>query len=1115
MESFLYDYCEVGNNCTVDGATVIKGYELNDHMWKNANYSDYYIMYHANLGSTNPTESSNTYTATAVVSGTGDIDPSTGASRIVSDSSMVSFGANGYISGSKTGTCAYGSETSGDMVTCSANNDGDIDINYVISIADNGESLNKVKIEDLITDNQVLQGNIIVKRYGSQVDTISTVCANSSDTNCINPAAIDATYSKNDVRLFVYDFGNNNYSGPVTLEYTLRVAKDATLGSTDINNKVNLTIDQTQYNDIWHSRTHYDFDVQDYIKKEAYAQASQGVITWTVRVYGPITEGQSFNNVLVQDTPSYEVSKYPLGSIDTVFTSATRIAADGTRTTLTSSDYTLGNNLDITIQTIGYNEEVDIVYTSTADNTFKEAYAGQGVQVGNEAKVDKDSSWASATILTPTADVVEKTVEESDKPGYWHDNGSSYEWNNPTRSQSGYKWTVAINANKGSVDDDYEPYFTDTIPAGLYLTDEYWKTPSTTPSYTGDPATDIGQANFNTYIQVYRVVENSWSSSVDIPVTVTNGVIAPVNLASYFNDSNCTVGAASPTTSCAGINGTAYYISYYTSIANEIHDDYLNSKTFANYAYLEKSLGNDSYQQRASDSAEIVYKTNTAIQKDDSTSETLDDTNTILYVITVNKDGFAFNNDGTPYASEADRQKLTVTDTLQPGLGLVTDNLVANSTNYTTPIVCTDNSNVEKNDCSFGYDSETRTITVLVPDGVLRKIQFKAFLTEPEYGVSRDFYNKANLVTKKISFSDDVSKRHIATKPSGWVSSDGVISLEKVDGSTLAPIANALFNVEDVEYEETSAGSGSYTTTGNETHVCVTLANNETQCDLETGSDGTVTFENLNGFETSPATNLGNLYYWVEKYVPSPYIADEHNKHYFMVYNEGANYTETAANKALAESVANSIIANSNGDITSIVVLKSTYRWVVTNTEQQVADLEIQKLVKGNYADPTDRFTIDITAKNSDDTDINGNFRVEYYNVNDPTTTTLTGSVTFTNSSTSVTLAHNEGVRIVGLYIGGDYTVEEQSTDYETTYGCQEIDGSGTAYGTLNCSTLQDKVSGTIREGTQIATITNTSEDSSVLGNFTNKSALLGIFTAAGMAMAGFAVMITLKLRRG
>ena len=1104
MESFLYDYCEVGQNCS----SIITGYNLNNNMQKNANYSDYYIMYHANLGNTNPTTSSDSYTATATISGTGE-------NGVVSDTDVVSFGANGYVSGSKRGECVSGSEESNGVTTCSADLDGNVDIRYTITVGSAGESLNKVIVEDVLTDNQVLTpASITIKSGDTTIGTISTTCAAQGDNNCINPEAIDSQYSKNDVKLFSYAFADG-VTGPITFNYTVRVATDATIGSSDINNKVNLTIDETRYNNIWHSQTHYDFDVQEYVHKEAFVQASSGIITWTIRVYGPVTEGQSFDNVLVRDVPSYETSNYPLGSIDTSFTSAVHIDAGGNKTTLPTSAYSV-NGLEVTINTIGYGEEVDLIFTSVADATFKENYAGRSVQVQNHAYLDKGNSWATGTILTPTAETIEKTVEASNTPGYWHDNGSGYDWNNPTRNQSGYYWTAIINANKGAVDSDYEPYFTDDIPAGLYITKEGWSAPSTAPNYTGDSATDISQANFDPVITVYRVVGDSWQQAVTVPVTVVNGKVQPINLAALFNDASCELGTSTPSTSCAGVNNTSYHISYYTSIANEIHDDYLSAKTFTNNAYVLKDNGDGTFEYTAHDDATITYKTESAIQKNDSSNTTLDDTNTILYVVTINSEGYAFNNEGVPYADEASRKKLTFTDTLESDLGFVTDELVANGKTYSSAIVCTDNSNNETNDCSFSYDSETRTITGQVPDGVLRKIQFKAFLTEPNYGVSHDFYNKANLVTDRITFSDDVSKSHIATKPSGWVSSDGLISLLKVDGDSFEPIQDAVFNIEDVAYEEVSTGN--YAPTGSTEQVCEDLGNDETNCDFHTDIDGLVEFENLNGFKISnqsgtPVTNMGSLYYWIEKYVPSPYIADETNKHYFMVFNEGSNYTETAANKQLAESVANSIIANSNGEITSIAVLKSSYRWLVTNTEQRVADLEVRKLIKGNNADPDQDFQVTVTATNSDQSDINGNFRVEYYNVSDPTTTTLTGTVSFVDGEAEIELAHNEGVRIVGLYIGGSYSVKESENDYDTSYACQEYDASGNARAAADCVATTESVAGTIQEGTQIATITNTSE-AEVYGKFGNKPAMLGIMTTAGMAMTGFAVMVILKLRR-
>ena len=84
MEDFLYDYCEVGSH-DCSGADIF-GYTLNNSMSiNNANGSDYYIQFEADLGSTNPVGAGKTY-------GMGSTVTSDVASREVY--SAVNFSVN-------------------------------------------------------------------------------------------------------------------------------------------------------------------------------------------------------------------------------------------------------------------------------------------------------------------------------------------------------------------------------------------------------------------------------------------------------------------------------------------------------------------------------------------------------------------------------------------------------------------------------------------------------------------------------------------------------------------------------------------------------------------------------------------------------------------------------------------------------------------------------------------------------------------------------------------------------------------------------------------------------------------------------------------------------------
>lgn len=1100
----LLDYCEAdASNCVVDGVKVISGYNINPES-DTGNYYKYQLLYYGLIEGNPTTTSGQTYRSDVEISGHGE------NSTLYSDTDYVEFtSVTDPVVASKTSTL--------DETTNPAT------IHYVITLGDANTNMSGIKIEDYITDNQVLVGSTltIVSNSGT-TDTISN----------INSAAIDTSYSNNTIKFFDYTFPTNSNDGPYTIEYDV-ILPNYDLGPSDVKNRVDMVVNSTSYQDIAHTTENHNFEVpQTYVTKEVKSvDSTNGVIEWLVKIYGPdeATDGVDINSDGVNEFTNIVVNDYTwhIGNIPTTYNSATVTTTwPNSSVTTTNLDATGDPNMNIALTVdadgstvrldkVSYGQVVNLTYYTRASEEYKEEYKDQSVEITNFAEVQIDNRTetanAKAIILQPTADIAVKSVAENSVPYYY-----PHTVNNVTDYQSsnrqGFYWTVTFNTDaKGANSVDYEPYFTDTLPAGLFVANEVNN--SNWPVYnTGDTDTEITQANFIAYVDVERRVLNQWSSTnslrQNVPITVTRNqdgtvTIEPINLAALYNDASCDLSAqVVPTETCAGINSTQYKVTYRTTIANSVWDDYAHEHVFTNLAKLQQyDSTNDEYITRAYATANATYKTDTAIEKVDASATDLSTDNLIEYNIRVNKEAANLNGGNVITITDVVNNNMVFYNHDFFGAGTANENDANNA-----PIVCMDGyTDTILSSCNFSYNSENSTITVTVPDNTFVIIKYHTRVANPIPASTQTFENTATIVNDfGVTFTDDVSKAHIIDANQAWIATNGSLQLLKVDSQdTTQTIGGVSFRVTQLGYDiATGLLDGTSSTHGGDGTTYVTSSANgiASVSDLVgTSIEGVVTF-------------YGNLYYWEELSAPSPYIpASTTRRHYFMLYDVANG--QTLANRDAAMQMAVNIEgASSSDDINSgdILVVPGGYQWIVTNVAQETTTLNVEKQVSGNKADPTKEFTITISATNSRGDAVVGQMAAYSYDLDNPSAlTVISDGVTFTNGEATITLAHNQGIKIDGLYVGGTYEVTEDDYSaaadggYTTTYTC---DDNGAENG------CEDNNSGNVLSTGQTISIMNAS-------NFTptgvsNKKSLSAIFFAvAGSCVAAFGVIILIKVR--
>lgn len=1106
MEGFLYDYCELGGNCTAAG---INGYILNDTMSaNNANGSDYYIQYKADLGQTNPAGNGKTYSATATV---------TGNNGALTASSTVKY-SDGIV-GSKKGTCANGSTVENYVTTCNADDDGNIYIDYVVTVGDSDTDLSNTTIIDRITDNQIIVSDITLAGSGNTTTiALSNVCASSNTgTDCIDPAAIDSNYSTNSQRLFEHAFSSGD-TGPWTISYRVKIATDANISGDRVDNIIDLKIGQSTYNNVWQTSTHYDFvQAMSIEKTKDFTRETDGYVHWTIRVYGPAT-GSALTNVEVKDIFWYDANQYSTGKINISVDTATVTVNNATTSTDNySTAFDGSGNLVITIPTLGVGEVYSFGIVTAADEEFKAAYPGQAVTLTNRAcRVDDNrcSEEVKATILSPNAEEMTKSAQPVGDVFYWQMDEANNKYVYSTRK--GFTWSVTINPNAGVVTDagrgDYAPYFSDIIPQGLYLTYHYNQGPMPEPTCqtTGacDASVDIDQSKFYTVINVRRIIPSAsvgqYTDVNNVQVTVnSDGRTEPINLASLFNDESCVISDIKvPSATCAGINNATYIVTYATTIADQIYNDVSTEHTFANQAKLYERIDENTLSERDNAVASVTYRNDTIISKGDATAENLDSANKISYVIAVNEMGYAYYNNGESYEEGVTRPMLTVTDH------------ISEDVNLSGSITCLDGNDLAVSDCEFHYDSETRILTAYIPDGYARRIRYDVVVANPIPGNRSDYTNTAVLRVNEASYESTVTKAHVVNSDAGYIIGNGVMSIKKVNADNFNEIVPGVtFKLVQVDYD----AQGNL---GAETPI--DLNGSAEGTDGVTDDSGIIRFENLCGYSTStpasPCLNGGQLYYWQEVSAPAPYIPlNGAAKHYFVLYDEALLADDTKANRAVAQRAADIISENGNNTGIEVEVLKSNYEWIVSNTKQIETTLAIEKKITGNTARVEDEFTIQIKATDLAGKPLNGSLTSYVYLQSDREDIEITEPVVFTDGVATIKMDHGRGILIDGLYVGGRYEITElNNTDYTVSYTCTDLDQDGGCDSdTANTGTFVKDISTgrypTVAEAGQTVVLNNNS--STEITGISDKKPSLAIAIVFGSTVSVLGIVIARRFR--
>jgi len=1087
---YYFKNCFTNGGCMLDDEMVFEKYEILPS-GDTSNYH-YEVSYHANLtGST-----TETYGSTATLA---SANMESGAFEASQTTEFVGYAS--LITATKSGNYR---EESGV---------GKIDYSVVVS-DDDSSALEGYKFEDYISDNQLLEGDIVIKDAdGNTVDTISATSVCGADNGCINAGAIDGDYSTEQVKLFEYTIPQGlATASPYTIEYTVRLA-DAELGeNVQVTNQLNVVIDGEAYSNIARTTSVHDYEIpQTYLTKEvADVNTQNGTVEWLIKVYGPDEEGEaSFTNIVINDSTTPSVD-----GLTTSFSSA-RISTDGTISNPEDANPQVSvsseNGNQVSIDRLSYGQVAYLTFYTQASAEYIEAHAGESIELTNTATTTIKGYQAvvseSAKILQPSPEVLSKTVQEADAPYYeLIENGSDPYYQSITRQNGGFLWTVTINENgAGALDEDYVPYFTDKIPAGLLLAG--YEDASLTPSYSGNIANDLTQSAFAAVISVKRTVNQGAETSVmNIPVSLVDNQdgsksimsasdsLTPINLAELFNtDLDCSVAAQSTSsTSCAGINNTSYTVSYLTAIDEAHWNDVAHVHNFENYAALQIPRP-EGFETRAYDSETATYKTKGAIRKEDVSSHDLAADNLIEYNILINE-GSKNLNDGAA---------LNFVDVIAENMRLHNSDYLNNGDENDAPIVCIDTEGNNINtDCVFDYDSNTRTITALIPDGVETMISFRVEVVHAVSGSAQMFENLAKITNQYgVEFESSVNEEHLIAENQN--NSNSTLELKKVDShDTSNLIAGVSFNVVEQAYDATTGALIEVTDASS-------LYDQELTTSLPAGS---VVFDGLVAANSENSINA-KLYYWQEASAPEPYIADGTKKHYFMLYDATSAYSDDVwANRDAAIASAQLIEQGGSYDLATngdIAVIPSAYEWLVTNSAYSMSSLKIEKKVKGNGSDTNKSFSITVAATDALGNAAEGVYRAYRYDINNPSVLTeVTDGISFSNGSASIELKHNEGIVFDSMYVGGSYSVSEtdySSEDqgsYQTIYSCDDGDAEN------GCA--DDNRSGIIVAGGQ--TITISDESSNVITGRKSDDTLYCML--AGGCVAAIALFGVVRFRR-
>ncbi|MBQ6175667.1 MAG: hypothetical protein IJK29_00570, partial [Bacteroidales bacterium] len=430
-------------------------------------------------------------------------------------------------------------------------------------------------------------------------------------------------------------------------------------------------------------------------------------------------------------------------------------------------------------------------------------------------------------------------------------------------------WTVTINPSKILLpgEANHEPILTDTLPEGMELVPGSF---TISASIAAGSAVDV---NGNIVWLSDRTV-----TVPDREIPVSGGVIGPMNL-------NAAVWKGMYT-AVYGINAECLTVTYKTRPTPEMMQSIVNNKD----SYSFTNTATDDYYE---DDATVTVHYEDVITKEDrgvSFGEI------ITYRITVNRNGELLHGG----------ENIVVTDRIPSNVELVLN---------TYSVTDLRGNELPAGTYRFGYNDDTRTIEVTLPDETPAVINYQVIASEST-GTGTAVFSNTAVFHGDFEDSSSVSEEHQINKSGGSITGEHEsISLHKVDEYDLRKdLPGAKFDLYHCEFDDD-----------------FNIISTRKVKSGETDERGTLLLEEITPYE---------LYYWVETNPPTGYSISTTGPHYFITYLVGETEEETAANQALAKSLDNDIQAANAGIIVNTA--RDEYVWTVVNQKNSSVDVVLE-----------------------------------------------------------------------------------------------------------------------------------------------------------------------------
>ena len=484
---------------------------------------------------------------------------------------------------------------------------------YTITVGGKGVNMRGHKITDMMSDNQVLVGNI-------------TISPDVNGTTTISPETDDEKYSQNNTKLFEYTFpADKDYIGTYTITYKTKPAtSDQLTGTQDIKNSVT-DEHKGDRGEASSENQKHNFGVQQMAritKSWAGFDTDAKAVLWKIRVELPKGCTELQNVVVKEKEASYGENQWWTPNAMTIDLSEVKVKNNA------GKELSTGYSIDHTAKTITFNrltENVTIEGIRTIcpkgfdynEVTKAGFYNKAGVtvdgKIGNDSYARKEfTDWS----MSKNATYEESTGEIT--------------------------WTVTVNPEKTTLLKEKELIIEDKIPEGLKLVGGL--------KITTDGWSSNGKRYDPSWVWPEIAVSNK-NGKIHVNITKQLDGTHVKNGENYYN-------IETP----AGISGVRYTISYKTKLTDEaLQKEKQNPHQVYSYTNVARVVdqGGNKIKGDATATVEHQYKyfTKTDISPEPLTADIIE------YQIVINPDKLTLNGGND----------LTLTDTLPEGTQFISN----------------------------------------------------------------------------------------------------------------------------------------------------------------------------------------------------------------------------------------------------------------------------------------------------------------------------------------------------------------------------------------------------------------------------------------------------------